>query len=228
MRKGYRRAIRRHVTIKRLDFSDPQGGKGPCDRKAAAIKLHMRIHPLNSGNDIETPTQMKDAILSSGGVSAVNVTLCQSVEAPDMPPLKVEGVSLLNNVKYEDQGIRVWRAFGIGSGKLIKLQYPSASKLPSLTANQTHVSTFTSVKARRTKVPPHHQATADDQASQDTCTDDNLPGPRAQEAVFVCPEEGCPRTFLRHSSMQRHLDCGKHERALERETLMDGAGMAYT
>jgi len=42
------------VTIKRLDFSDPQGGKGPCDRKAATIKSHMRIH-LNSGNDIETP-----------------------------------------------------------------------------------------------------------------------------------------------------------------------------
>ena len=31
------------VTIKRLDFSDPQGGKGPCDRKAATIKSHMRI-----------------------------------------------------------------------------------------------------------------------------------------------------------------------------------------
>ena len=26
------------VTIKRLDFSDPQGGKGACDRKAASIK----------------------------------------------------------------------------------------------------------------------------------------------------------------------------------------------
>ena len=34
-------------------------------------------------------------------------------------------------------------------------------------------------------------------------------------------------TFLRHSSLQRHLDCGKHERALERETLMDRAAVAY-
>ena len=33
--------------------------------------------------------------------------------------------------------------------------------------------------------------------------------------------------FLTHSSLQRHLDCGKHERALERETLMDRASMAY-
>ena len=49
------------VTIKRLDFSDPQGGKGACDHKAASIKLHMHIY-LNSGHDINTPEQMTDAI----------------------------------------------------------------------------------------------------------------------------------------------------------------------
>ena len=32
------------VSVKRLDFSDPQGGKGPCDRKAASLKSHMRVH----------------------------------------------------------------------------------------------------------------------------------------------------------------------------------------
>lgn len=53
-----------------------------------------------------------------------------------MPSLKVEGISLLNNVRYEDDGICVWKAYGIGSGKLIKLQYPSASELPDLTATQ--------------------------------------------------------------------------------------------
>ena len=45
------------VTIKRLDFSDPQGGKGSCDRKAATIKAHMKVH-LNEGNDIENARQM--------------------------------------------------------------------------------------------------------------------------------------------------------------------------
>ena len=60
----------------------------------------MRIH-LNSGNDIETSAQMVDAILSSGGVPAVNITLCESITVPNMPPLKVEGVSLLSNVEYK-------------------------------------------------------------------------------------------------------------------------------
>ena len=69
------------VTIKWLDFSDPQGGKGTCDRKAASIKSHMHIY-LNSGHVIETPEQMTDAIQSSGGVPSLGVTLCVSITSP--------------------------------------------------------------------------------------------------------------------------------------------------
>ena len=39
------------VAIKRLDLSDPQGGKGACDRKAVTIKSHMHIH-LNAGHGL--------------------------------------------------------------------------------------------------------------------------------------------------------------------------------
>ena len=31
------------AAIRRLDFTDAQGGKGACDRKAATIKVHMRV-----------------------------------------------------------------------------------------------------------------------------------------------------------------------------------------
>jgi len=30
------------INVARVDFSDPQGGKGACDRKAATIKAHVR------------------------------------------------------------------------------------------------------------------------------------------------------------------------------------------
>ena len=146
-------------------------------------------------------------------MSAVNVTLCESIASPDMLSLKVEGVSLLNNIRYEDEGIRLWKAYGVGSGKLIKLQYPSASELPTLTATHTHTSMFASIKPRRTTQHVPHERASDDQADQDTYTDGNFIS--TQEAAFACPEEGCTHTFLRHSSSQRHLDCGKHERALE-------------
>lgn len=40
------------ITVQRLDFSDPQGGRGACDSKAATIKAHIRVH-LNEGHDVE-------------------------------------------------------------------------------------------------------------------------------------------------------------------------------
>ncbi|KAK3722873.1 hypothetical protein QZH41_020449, partial [Actinostola sp. cb2023] len=215
------------VTIKRLDFSDPQGGKGSCDRKAVTIKSHMRIH-LNSGNDIETQVQMKDAIMSAGGVPAVNVTLCESVTASKMATLKIEGVSLLNNIKYEVDGIRVWRrAFDIGPGKLIptnKLQSPSPSELSAITCTSTQPNSFVSVKQRRN--PILQRGNDGQEKHEDESEVADISG-NAADAIFACPEEGCTQTFLRHSSMQRHLDCGKHQRALERETLLDRAALAY-
>ena len=51
----------------RLDFSDPQGGKGTWDRKAASLKNHIKMY-LNSGKDVDSAEQMKDAIESFGGV----------------------------------------------------------------------------------------------------------------------------------------------------------------
>ena len=58
-------ATRNKLQLSRVDFSDPQAGKGSCDRKAATIKSHMKIY-LNSGHDIETPEQMVIAMESSG------------------------------------------------------------------------------------------------------------------------------------------------------------------
>ena len=55
------------VSVKRMDFSDRQGGKGPCDRRAASIKSHMRVY-LNQGSNIDIAKEMVDAIQSLGGV----------------------------------------------------------------------------------------------------------------------------------------------------------------
>ena len=212
------------VTVKGLDFSDPQGGKGPCDRKAATIKSHMRIH-LNSGNDIETAEQMKDAMLSSGGIPGVDVTLCKIGEAPKMQSLKIEGISFLNNFRYESKGIRVWKAYGIGPGKLLSfknLRNPSPNELPVLDVVCSSRNNFLAVKQRKSAPPAK-----DDQDG--TPAPANVPQEQPTNApdVFTCPEEGCNQTFLRHSSLQRHLDCEKHSRVLERETLLDKAVLSY-
>ena len=41
--------------------------------------------------------------------------------------------------------------------------------------------------------------------------------------IFSCPEEGCLKRYQRYSYLQKHLDSGKHVRAVEREPLLDQA-----
>ena len=69
------------LRLARMDFSDAQGGKGPCDRKAATIKSHIAVY-LNSGHDIETASQMLEAISSFDGVAGVQAMICSPPTSP--------------------------------------------------------------------------------------------------------------------------------------------------
>ncbi len=70
---------------------------------------------------------MKDTMLSAGGIPGVDVTLWKIGKAPKMQSLKIEGIRFLNNFRYDSKGIRVWKAYGIGPGKLL-----SSKKLQNL------------------------------------------------------------------------------------------------
>ena len=145
------------VSVKRIDFSDPQGGKGPCDRKAASIKSHMKVY-FNLGSNIDTAKEMVDAIQSLGGVAGVDVILCSSsqIQKPSLN-VKIEGVSSISNIEYNDGSLRVWKAYGIGPGKcdqLTKLGIPPVVPIPDLakydgdTVKPTPNAHFIKIKSR--------------------------------------------------------------------------------
>ena len=216
----------------RLDFSDPQGGKGSCDRKAAAVKNHMRIY-LNSGQDVETPEQMKNAIESSGGMPGVRVMLCDTQNIPKSVPVKWEGVSFVHNIEYGNEGMRVWRAYAVGPGKFLpwsQFDFPENYSVPMLTIlkeARDPKATFTAITARR-KSPQTQQgeeqlASGVGEASGEQNEDDM----ECHCKLFACPEEGCVKSFQRFSSLEHHLDVGRHKYALESLTLLDKAMMSY-
>ena len=55
------------MDLYQIDFSDPQGGKGPCDRKAKQIKMQVKQY-INQGHSVTTPT-----IKSNEGIAGVLV-----------------------------------------------------------------------------------------------------------------------------------------------------------
>ena len=47
------------------------------------------------------------------------------------------------------------------------------------------------------------------------------------DKLFSCPDDGCIKSFQRFSSLQYHLDVGRHSYALGNETLFDKAMISY-
>ena len=216
----------------RLDFSDPQGSKGSCDRKAATLKNHMRMY-FNSGQDVETACQIKNAIESSGGVPGVRVSLCATQELPMPTSVKWDGVSFINNIEYGSEGMKVWRSYAIGPGKFLswsRFHIPESYFLPVLNTFEEAImqkAQFTAIKSRRKSSQTQH---ADVQLALDMSEasgDESDDSKECHDKLFSCPEEGCIKSFQRFSSLQHHLHVGKHKYALENETLFDKAMMSY-
>ena len=135
-------------------------------------------------------------------------------------PVKWEGVSFINNIAYTNEGLHVWRAYGIGSGKFLSwsnFHQQTVGLLPQLIkcekSSKSEVS-FQAVKARRQpkQKPVLEKASPNGDNSDDESCD-------KKTDLFFCPEEGCIKSFQQYSSLEKHLDCGKHKYALEHETL---------
>jgi len=227
-------AINNGVKLARLDFSDPQGGKGSCDRKAATIKNHMKRY-LFSGHSIETAGDMKVAMESSGGIPGVRVAVC-------LPPndisttFKLEGVSLINNIEYSDEGMKLFKAYKIGKGKFTRWsELITPNDLPTLSKKkQERPVTFVDVKARKASNYDPPLQNDDDESSDDEIVEEdneqessNVTTEPISQKLFFCPENGCTKSFCRYMSLEKHLDCGRHNYFLENSTLYDKAMTLY-
>ena len=49
---------RSRIQVNDVDFSDPQGGKGSCDRKAAQIKSHVKSY-VSEGHSVTNVSKLK-------------------------------------------------------------------------------------------------------------------------------------------------------------------------
>ena len=100
-------------------FSDPQGGKGAADRLAASCKRHIRAF-IDEGNDACTADELKDELLSHGGLKGVRVASLDSIiETPDSGQT-ITGITKRNNFEFSStESVTCWRAYCVGRGKII-------------------------------------------------------------------------------------------------------------
>ena len=62
---------------------------------------------------------------------------------------------------------------------------------------------------------------SDSTSPHEDCTEASMP------KIFSCPEEGCIKSFLHHSSPEKHCIFSTHIRSLEKITLQDRAKLLY-
>ena len=81
-------------------------------------------------------------------------------------------------------------------------------------ASESIKANFISIKQRRAEVAKTSQK---HQGSSDEGTEGSSGESRdsTTKNIFFYSEEGCIKSYQRHSSLQKHLECGRHKYVLE-------------
>ena len=191
------------ISVQKYNFSEPQQGKDICDRIISPLKSSIRKY-CNEGHDILNATDMNSALTFHpvrGASSSVN-EVDESVEQLKVIKIPVPNFSSYHNFTYEKDGIRVWKAFGVGKGKKV----PNRSLYISHQGN-TQISVkkpfLGNHSVRQTKFKKENTETAN------------------TEGLFDCPEPGCNHVFKSFQSLELHMDIGKHSRFVNNESVYD-------
>ncbi|CAF3133213.1 unnamed protein product [Rotaria sp. Silwood2] len=202
------------IAIRRMDFADPQGGRGSSDRYAAIIKSHVRRY-LNEKHDVTNAEQFVEACLSYGGVKTVNVVECQFKPVHQSAKFQFNNIKQFRNFCFERHGIRVYRAWDVGEGSLlpyIKLINGKVT-IGSLDLIKSSPEIIFGSSAN------NNLSSSIDESLNGECTEsiDQIAN------IFECPEEACISSFVKYGNLLRHLAVGNHRHIPEKVTLMDTA-----
>ena len=91
-------------------------------------KNHIRRY-INEGHDVATAQQMKDAILSHGGVKGIRVAVVEAAICETPEQRKIPGINKLNNFEFRNESVFTRGAYGIGEGSRIIMTFPMRSLL---------------------------------------------------------------------------------------------------
>ena len=80
------------------------------------MKYHVRAF-IDEGNDVSSTSQFEKALKSHGAIPGARVSLIQG-SFSDKLRVTLPGISKLNNFEFQEEGVRVWRAYSVGEGKL--------------------------------------------------------------------------------------------------------------
>ena len=184
--------LRLGVQVKRCDYSEPAYGKDVCDRILCPMKSSIRCY-CDEGHDINCAANMRTALLERP-VRGVSASMCAIDEKENnLKVNKIDGFSKVHNFAYDEKGLRVWRAYDIGQGKLIPfddivVEQQEATGL----IVQENGDFFTMRNARHL-----HVSTSEITDTEEANEEGHL---------FECPEPGCQEVFKNFCELEIHTE----------------------
>jgi len=111
-------AKRHGIQIVRYDHSEPQYGKDVCDRILCPMKAAIRRY-CKEGHDIVSAKEMHNA-LKQRPVEGTTAAVCGIQEQNiSLQINKIPNYSSLHSFEFTPDGLRVWKAYNVGVGKVI-------------------------------------------------------------------------------------------------------------
>lgn len=194
------------VTVEGYDHSEPQFGKDITDRIICPLKGCLRRY-CNEGNNILSAEDMYKALKSRPVRGATAAVCILDENSQDLTVKKIKGFSAYHNVRYEKNGLRVWKAFGVGEGKLIEwnkiyLQHQGPTNLEISKGKE-----FFPVISRNINL----------QVRQDESDESE-----GAVKLFKCQEQNCDAAFKTIEEVEAHHSFFNHEKLeVNNESLFD-------
>ena len=171
-----------------------------------------------AGHDVTTAAQLKETVDGGRGVGVKGcwTAVCELDQAKQMlTPVKLAGISQLNNFQYESGSIEVWRAFGVGAGSRKKaLPLKSTQQVTGIKVLKPFRAPDTAKGALKKPTSRSRNAPSAKDVGERNCEE-------TASALFSCPEEGCTKVYRSNRDLVSHLDLSKHQYKLHRETQYD-------
>ena len=158
---------------------------------------------------------MKIAIESYGGVKGCYAAVCQvQPSAQTMTKHTMTGVQASNNFSYENRGLRMWRAYGIGPGKFYSADQLARFGTPQDPTRLVTMETFSNPNIEVGSCLQRTQMSEPGSLRQLP----KLSQTEEESKKFSCQEEGCIKVFQSFTVLRKHLDIGKHMLKLAKKT----------
>ncbi|XP_062620289.1 uncharacterized protein LOC134281866 [Saccostrea cucullata] len=177
-------------SIVSYNFCEAQNGKGPCDRRASHIKSIIKRH-VNEGNDVTTAQHMKQAV-DKENKDDLRVKVVTSVNILDATPRKstIPCISQMYNFQFTESGLRMWKAYSVGKGKLLTWDHLSAPE------NSVELKTVAGWIGGG--ISEMEEETPEDTSEENP----------SRSSVLECPEGSCSKTFSTQKALENHVNMG--------------------